>query len=68
MYIAGYVIAKDKSDRDSKDSHFYNDKYGSFIKNLSRGGLHVPGDSVCQWVIYSYVSRGGQLLLQKVIT
>ena len=55
VYIAGYVTAKDKSDCDTEDSHFYYDKYGSFTEYLNRGGLHVPGDSVCQWVIYSYV-------------
>ena len=55
VYIAGYVTAKDKSDCDIEDSHFYYDKYGSFTEYLNRGGLHVPGDSICQWVIYSYV-------------
>ena len=53
--IGGYVTAKDKSDSDTEDSHFYY-KYGSFTEYLNRGGLHVPGDSVCRWVIYSYVS------------
>ena len=52
MYIAGYVIAKNRSDCDTEDSHFYYDKYRSFTENLNRGDLHVPGDSVCQWVIY----------------
>ena len=33
MYIAGYVIAKNKSDCDTEDSHFYYDKYGSFTEN-----------------------------------
>ena len=56
MYIAGYVIAKNKSDCDTEDSHFYY-KYGFFKENLNRGGLHVLGDSVCQWVIYSYISN-----------
>ena len=46
MRIAGYVIAKNKSDCENKDSHFYNDKYSSFTENLNRGSLHVPGDSV----------------------
>ena len=55
VYIAEYATAKDKSDCDTEDSHFYYDKYGSFTEYLNRGGLHVPGDSVCQWVIYSYV-------------
>ena len=55
VYIAGYVTAKDKSDCDTEDSHFYYYKYGSVTEYLNRGGLHVPGDSVCQWVIYSYV-------------
>ena len=46
MYIAGYVIAKNKSDSDTEDGHFSYDNYGSFTENLNGGGLHVSGDFV----------------------
>jgi len=56
VYIGGYIIGKEKDDDcDADDSHFYYDKYGSFTNNLNRGGLHIPGDSICQWIIYSYI-------------
>ena len=50
-YIAGYIVRKDD---DTDDSHFYYDKYGRFTDELNRGGLRIPGDSVCQWVFFSY--------------
>ena len=55
VYIAGFLIAKDKEQINEDDSHFYYDKYGSFTADLNRGILHIPGDSVCQWVINNYV-------------
>ena len=47
VYIAGYLTAKNKN-KDFDDSHFYYKKYGSFTADLNWGGLHIPGDSVCQ--------------------
>ena len=35
MYIAGYAIAKNKTDYGTEDSDFYYDKYGSFTDNLN---------------------------------
>ena len=37
------------------DSQEYYKKYGSFTDNLNRGGLSIPGDSACQWTIFSYI-------------
>ena len=55
VYIAGYIVGKGEIGNDADDSHFYYNKYGSFTDNLNRGGLHLPGDTVCQWVVYDYI-------------
>ena len=55
VYIAGYTVKKDENGDDADDSHFYYNKCGSFTDNLNRGGLHLLGDSVCQWVVYSHI-------------
>ena len=55
VYIAGYIIGKDENGDGADDSHFYCSKYGSFYRNLNRGGIHLPGDTVCQWVVYGYI-------------
>ena len=55
IYIAGFLISKDKEQINEDDSHFYYEKYGSFTADFNRVSLHIPGDSVCQWVIYNYV-------------
>ena len=55
VYIAGYIIGKDENGDNADDSHFYCSKYGSFSRNLNRGGMHLPGDKVCQWVVYGYI-------------
>lgn len=52
VYIAGYVIRKDER---QDDTYFLFEKHGSFITDVNRGGLTIPGDSVCQWVIFSYI-------------
>ena len=52
VYIAGYVIRKDERD---EDSTVLSEKYGDFVRSLNRGGLSLPGDSVCQWVIFCFM-------------
>ena len=47
-----YIVGKDENGDDADDSHFNYNKYGFFPDNLNRGG---PGDTVCEWVVYSYV-------------
>ena len=49
IYIAGYVV---RNDEDSDDSYFYYEKFRYFTDETNCGGLNVPGDFVCQWVIY----------------
>ena len=57
VYIAGYIVGKLKAenDDDADNSHFNYNKYGFFTDNLNRDGLHLPGDTVCEWVVYSYI-------------
>ena len=52
VYIAGYIVRKD--DERLERSYFYYEQYGNFLKDLNRGGLHIPYDAACQWVVYSY--------------
>ena len=52
IYIAGYIV---RNDPETDDSYTYFDKYGSFTEDLNRGGLKIPGDSVCQWTFFSYI-------------
>ena len=52
IYIAGYVIRKEEQ---TEDTYFLYEKYGGYTNELNRGGLTKPGDSVSQWVIYSYI-------------
>ena len=53
VYIAGYVTRKDDPNID--DTQYYYQKFGSFLKNLDRGGLNVPTDTYCQWTVLCYI-------------
>ena len=53
VYIAGYVTRKDESN--PCDTFSYFECYGTFTNSLDRGGLNIPGDSVCEWVFLSYI-------------
>ena len=48
--IARYVSRK--IENEFHDTKFYIEKFGKYINELN-GGLTVPGDEICQWVIYS---------------
>ena len=52
LYIAGYV---DRKSPTADDTHIYVDQYWAYLKELNRNSLTFPIDSVCQWVIYSYI-------------
>jgi len=52
VYISGYIM---RNDSITEDSHFYFEKYCKFLNEMNRGGLTVPGDSMCQWVIFCYI-------------
>ena len=52
VYISGYVARKDS---DYDDTFLYLEQYGKYTEVLNRGGLMLPGDNVCQWVIFSYI-------------
>jgi hypothetical protein len=52
VYIAGYITRKDECE---DDTNYYYQRYGSFTDEINRGGLKLPGDSICQWTFFSYV-------------
>ena len=52
VYIAGYVIHKDVPVEDTL--HYFN-TFGNFNEEMSRGGLAIPYDSICQFVFFSYI-------------
>ena len=49
VYIAGYIIHKDVP---IEDTLHYFDKLGNFTEEMSRGGLAIPYDSICQIVFF----------------
>ena len=54
VYIAGYVVRHQKYDDDDDTREYYH-KHGTYLKNLNRGGLCIPGDRAVQWVIFCYL-------------
>ena len=52
MHVTGNVVKNDETIADS----FYVSQFGRYLQKTNRGGLKLPGDSICQWVIYSYVT------------
>ena len=52
MYIAGYVA---RHDNDVDDTMDCMEKYGEYLREINRGGLKLPGDTVSYWVFYSYI-------------
>ena len=57
VHIAGYLSRKDEMSEQSlmECTTFYYEKYGSFTKDIDRGGLNVPSDKCVQWAIFSYI-------------
>ena len=53
VYIAGYVTRNVEST--VEDTNEYYENYGTYTELLNRGGLTVPGDSICQWCIFCYI-------------
>ena len=51
--IAGYVIRNSESEYN--DTTNYMLQYGDYLNEVNRGGLAIPGDSVCQWSIFCYI-------------
>ena len=54
VYIAGYVV-RDCKERNDEDTYEYYNNFGTYLKALNRGGLHIPNDSVVQWAAFSYL-------------
>ena len=53
VYTAGYATRKDNPDVDN--TTLYYQKFGSFLKNIDRGGLEIPTDTYCQWTVLCYI-------------
>ena len=58
VYIAGYITRKDKELTEVsllEQTTFYYQKYGQYTNSLDRGGLKVPSDRACQWIIFCFL-------------
>lgn len=53
VYIAGYVVRQDQEI--AEDTFNIYSLYGSYLSDLNRGLLKIPGDSVCQWSFFCYI-------------
>ena len=53
VYISGYVTRNDIAS--VEDTFVYFERYGMFTAGLDRGGLHIPSDSICEWVCFCYI-------------
>ena len=53
VYIAGYVS---RHENEAHDGVFaYYEHYGSYLNERNHGGLKIPRDCICQWVIFAYI-------------
>ena len=52
VYITGSI--QFRVDLDASGSYMYYEKYGTYLNNMSRGGLTNPVDSMVQWLIVCY--------------
>ena len=52
IYLAGYV---GRNDDEIHDTYFYYEIHGNYLKDMNRGGIKIPGDTICQLTIYSYI-------------
>ena len=50
VYIAGFVTREDESN--ANDELDYVKQFGRFTLGLDRGGLNIPGGSICKWVCF----------------
>ena len=53
VYVAGYFI---KIHETIDDLFFYISHFGRYLQEINLGILKMPGDLICQWVIYCYVT------------
>ena len=37
------------------DIYFYYEIYGNYLMDVNHAGLKIPGDTICQFTIYSYI-------------
>ena len=50
VYISGYAVRHEGDDDDTGGIYL---QHGSYLNSLNRGGLKIPGDCVCQWVLFA---------------
>ena len=50
IYIAGYVR---RNNSEIHDIYFYYEIYGNYLMDMNHAGLKIPGDTICQFTIYS---------------
>ena len=58
IYISGYIIRKDNELSENElleKTTFYHQKHGQYTDSINRGGLNIPTDNTCQWVIFSFI-------------
>ena len=52
VYVAGYVVRHhDVGD----NTYLIFAQFGSYLRDLNRGKLQIPGDSTCQWAFFCYI-------------
>ena len=51
-HISGYLVRNQAPVEDST-TYFYANGY--FLNELSRGGLTIPHDGICQWTYFCYI-------------
>ena len=37
------------------DTYYHYESYGHFTASIDRGGLNIPGDTVCEWCFMCYI-------------
>ena len=52
IYIVGYVR---RNNGEIHDIYFYYEIYGNYLMDVNHAGLKIPGDTICQFTIYSYI-------------
>ena len=52
IYIVGYVR---RNNGEIHDIYFYYEIYGNYLMDMNHAGLKIPGDTICQFTIYSYI-------------
>ena len=44
-----------KASEIESDTYYHYESYGHFTASIDRGGLNIPGDTVCEWCFMCYI-------------